>query len=205
MRSFSPSGSSPRPWVASAIWRGPCRSGGCIAKGRATVYTPLWQPTIRGRCSTPSRKPTQSPSASCTRGPARNSRGTARRVTSTLIRNLAQLATPVGNEPRRGKAMRELRVIIRAAIVMRDGRFEFAGAERELPSGLRVDEEVDGAGATALPGLVDAHTHIVFAGTREAEFNRRLSGETYTQIAENGGGIASTVRSTRAATEAELG
>jgi imidazolonepropionase len=121
---------------------------------------------------------------------------------TTLIRNLAQIATPVGGEPRRGTGMRQLRIIDRAAIVIRDGRFAFVGPEADLPD--VHGDEIDGGGATALPGFVDAHTHAVFAGTRENEFNRRLGGETYADIAASGGGIAASVRATRQATETEL-
>ena len=98
--------------------------------------------------------------------------------------------------------MRQLRIIEKAAIAIRDGRFVFVGPESDLPD--LQGEEVDGGGATALPGFVDAHTHAVFAGTRENEFNRRLAGETYADIAASGGGIAASVRATRQATEAEL-
>jgi imidazolonepropionase len=121
-----------------------------------------------------------------------------------LIRNLAQIATATGTTAARGKAMRELRVIDNAALVIDGGRFVYVGAERELPRDLRIDDEVDARGVTAVPGFVDSHTHIPFAGFRESEFNRRLQGETYEQIAASGGGIASTVHATRAATEEQL-
>ncbi|HEU5163507.1 MAG TPA: imidazolonepropionase, partial [Thermoanaerobaculia bacterium] len=123
-----------------------------------------------------------------------------------LIRNLAQLATAAGTAAARGAAMRGIRVVENAAIVIRDGRFAYAGAERDLPESLRgtITDEVDGRCGTALPGFVDSHTHLPFAGARESEFNRRLSGETYEQIAASGGGIASTVNATRAASEADL-
>src|SRR5688572_7442713 len=98
--------------------------------------------------------------------------------------------------------MRQLRIIEKAAIMIRDGRFAFVGPEADLPE--ESGHEIDGGGATALPGFVDAHTHAVFAGTRENEFNRRLGGETYANIAATGGGIAASVRATREATEAEL-
>lgn len=102
--------------------------------------------------------------------------------------------------------MRDLRVIDRSAIVIRDGRFAFVGPESELSPELQgaIDRDFDGAGGTALPAFVDSHTHLPFAGHREAEFNRRLRGETYQQIAASGGGIASTVRATRAASQEEL-
>src|SRR2546423_1138317 len=100
--------------------------------------------------------------------------------------------------------MRELAVYDKAVIVVDDGRFVYVGAERDKPAQPTIDDDFDARGATAIPGFVDSHTHLPFAGFRESEFNRRLRGETYEQIAASGGGIASTVRATRAAPEAEL-
>jgi imidazolonepropionase len=122
----------------------------------------------------------------------------------TLIRNLAQIATPAGIEGRRGAAMRDLVVVRDAAIVIDGDRIDFAGPENDLPSGFRPDREIDARRGTAIPGFVDSHTHLPFDGYRESEFNRRLEGESYADIAASGGGIASTVRSTRAASEARL-
>ncbi|HVR40112.1 MAG TPA: imidazolonepropionase, partial [Thermoanaerobaculia bacterium] len=121
---------------------------------------------------------------------------------SLLIRNLSQIATPTGRTAARGAAMRNLTTYENAVIVIDDGRFAYIGPERDNP--LEIDEDFDARGATAVPGFVDSHTHIPFAGFRESEFNRRLQGETYEQIAASGGGIASTVRSTRKADEEEL-
>ena len=121
-----------------------------------------------------------------------------------LVRNLSQLATPTGRTARRGKAMRELLVVEKPVIVVGDGRFVYAGRESDMPRDLKIDEDFDARGATAVPGFVDSHTHIPFAGLRESEFNRRLQGETYEQIAASGGGIASTVHATRAASEDQL-
>lgn len=122
-----------------------------------------------------------------------------------LVRNLAQVATPRGTGALRGRAMRGLAVVSRAAIVIRDGRFAWVGPEGEVPAEFRAGcDEVDARGGTAIPGFVDSHTHLPFAGARESEFNRRIEGETYAQIAASGGGIASTVRATRNATEQEL-
>ncbi len=125
---------------------------------------------------------------------------------TTLIHNLSQMATPIGNAPRRGSAMRELHVVEHPVIVIENGLFAFAGRETDLPEDLkrRVDIDLDAHGCTAIPGFVDTHTHLPFAGYRESEFNRRLQGESYRDIAASGGGIASTVRSTRAATQDEL-
>jgi len=125
-------------------------------------------------------------------------------LTAFLIRNLSQIATPTGTTGVRASAMRELRIVDHAAIAVNDGRFTFVGRESDVPRDLRIDEDVDARGATALPGFVDSHTHIAFAGYRESEFNRRLRGETYEQIAASGGGIASSVRATRAASEDDL-
>lgn len=125
---------------------------------------------------------------------------------TVLIRNLSQLATPTGHAARSGTAMREISVIDDAAIAIRDGRIAWTGRDREIPADMRrsTEEELDGRRGTVIPGFVDSHTHLPFAGMRESEFNRRLLGETYEQIAASGGGIASTVRSTRAASEEEL-
>jgi imidazolonepropionase len=123
-----------------------------------------------------------------------------------LIRNLSQIATASGNAPKRGRELRELVMRDQSVIVVRDGRFAFIGYESDIDNALRelIIEDYDARGATAVPGFVDSHTHIPFAGYRESEFNRRLQGETYSDIAASGGGIASTVRATRAASEQEL-
>jgi imidazolonepropionase len=109
-----------------------------------------------------------------------------------------------GERAHRGAAMRTLTVHENAVIVVKDGRFAYVGRESEMPSGLTIERDFDARGATAIPGFVDSHTHIPFAGFRESEFNRRLQGETYEQIAASGGGIASTVHATRTASESEL-
>lgn len=88
-----------------------------------------------------------------------------------------------------------------AAVCMHGGTFTFVGASTDAP---RADQDVDGSGLVALPGLVDPHTHLVFAGSRAVDFERRLAGESYSAILEAGGGIHRTVRATQAATDAEL-
>ena len=123
-----------------------------------------------------------------------------------LVRNLSQIATPAGMTGLRGRAIRELRVVEGGVIVIDGERFAWTGVESAMPKEIRsaIRNDFDARGATALPGFVDSHTHIPFAGFRESEFNRRLQGETYEQVAASGGGIASTVKSTRAASEEEL-
>jgi imidazolonepropionase len=78
------------------------------------------------------------------------------------------------------------------------------GAEEDLPAGVRPDRTIELAGRWLTPGLIDCHTHLVFAGQRAAEFARRTAGSSYAEIAREGGGILSTVRATRAASEEAL-
>lgn len=91
-----------------------------------------------------------------------------------------------------------------AALVVEEGRIAWMGRRADLPVAWADAERVDGGGAWATPGFVDPHTHLVFGGDRSGEFNRRLHGVSYAQIAAEGGGIRETVRATRAATVAEL-
>ena len=90
------------------------------------------------------------------------------------------------------------------AIHIRDGLIAWYGPEAELPAGLVSDEEIDLEGRLVTPGLIDCHTHLVYAGKRVADFVERLGGTRYEEIAGGGGGIASTVAATRAADEEAL-
>ena len=94
-------------------------------------------------------------------------------------------------------------LVEQGALAARDDAIAWVGPESALPAG-EVLREVDLAGALVTPGLVDCHTHLVYAGNRYGEFERRLEGASYEEIARAGGGIASTVRATRAANEAQL-
>ena len=90
-----------------------------------------------------------------------------------------------------------------AALAIRDGKIAFAGPASDLPrGGARASHDLGGRWAT--PGLIDCHTHLVYGGNRSGEFEMRLAGASYLEIAEAGGGIRSTVSATRAATEDEL-
>jgi imidazolonepropionase len=110
----------------------------------------------------------------------------------------ARLATLVEGRPGIG-------IVESGAIVARHGRIVFAGPEDELPSWARAAERlVDCQGRWITPALIDCHTHLVYGGDRAHEFELRLAGATYERIAREGGGILSTVRATRAATEDEL-
>ncbi len=97
-----------------------------------------------------------------------------------------------------------LGIVENGAVAARDGRIAWAGPADAMPSGLQAADQVDCGGRWITPGLVDCHTHLVFAGDRSDEFERRLAGESYADIARSGGGIASTVRATRAASEDDL-
>jgi imidazolonepropionase len=115
----------------------------------------------------------------------------------TVWRN-ARLATLAESAPGLG-------IVKRGAVAARDGRIVFAGPEAEIPSALSVQAEVvDCGGRWITPGLIDCHTHLVYGGDRAREFEMRLEGATYEEIARAGGGILSTVTATRAASEAEL-
>ncbi len=118
--------------------------------------------------------------------------------------NIKQLVTLAGpSRPRTGAELRELSIIENATLLCRDGRIEAAGQAPEIaiPPGAEI---VDAGGRIVLPGFVDAHTHPVFAGTRADEYEQRVDGATYVEIAARGGGIRSTVRRTRAATSDDL-
>jgi imidazolonepropionase len=119
-------------------------------------------------------------------------------TTRTSVWRNARLATfdPV---------LRGIGQIVNAAIAVDDDRISFAGPEKELPAQLRSDAvEFDCEQRWITPGLVDCHTHVVYAGHRAAEFEQRLAGTTYEQIARAGGGILSSVRALREASEATL-
>jgi len=122
-----------------------------------------------------------------------------------LIRDLAQIATPTASEaPARGSALREVTVIEDGFVLSASGRIEALGPMRALPRLEGDVEEIDGRGLSAIPGLVDCHTHACFAGDRVGEFALRASGATYEELHAAGGGILSTVRATRSASETEL-
>jgi imidazolonepropionase len=128
-------------------------------------------------------------------------------MTDLLIHNLAEIATAEGSAPRRGADQGRLRRISGAEVVCRDGRIAFVGSpeERRRQLGELPDaERLDGRGGTLIPGFVDPHTHLPWAGSREEEFAARLAGTTYQEIAAAGGGILSTVAATRRAPEEEL-
>ncbi|QDC02159.1 imidazolonepropionase [Mesorhizobium sp. 8] len=102
-------------------------------------------------------------------------------------------------------ALPGLGLVERGAVVAEGGRIVYAGAEADLPAALRTDAEtVDVEGRLITPGLIDCHTHLVYAGNRAHEFELRLKGASYEEVARAGGGIVSSVKALRAASEADL-
>ena len=125
---------------------------------------------------------------------------------SLAVVNCGQLVTVAGPARARvGAELRELGIKQDAAMLVKDGRIAAVGSysdlKTEIPAGIEV---VDAGGRAVLPGFVDAHTHLVFGGDRVGEFEQRVVGKSYQEIAAAGGGIAATLRQTRNATEAEL-
>ena len=124
---------------------------------------------------------------------------------SLLIRGAQQVVTPVGSEARRGAELSAIEVLSATVVRCEEDRIVFVGEESEHDGRFAAaDEILETEGGCILPGFVDPHTHPVWAGSREDEFDRRLRGESYMDIARSGGGINSTVRATRAASEEDL-
>src|SRR5687767_15341096 len=124
-----------------------------------------------------------------------------------VIRHLRQLITCAGGAPRRGVDQRALTIVEDGAIAADGEHIVYAGPEAGLPSVLTTAPDtrvVDGRTLSAVPGFVDGHTHVMFAGDRREELRQRLGGASYAEIAAQGGGIVSTVRATREASEADL-
>ena len=116
------------------------------------------------------------------------------------IIHAGQLVTAIGPaHARRGTALRELGIITDGAVAIRDGAIEWVGPTDQLPD--KTAPEFDAAGKIVLPGFVDAHTHAIFARTRTDEFEWRIQGLPYMEILARGGGILSSVKAVRQATE----
>lgn len=122
------------------------------------------------------------------------------------IINCGQVVTLAGPErPRVGPEMDAIGVIAPGAVFVRNGVIEQVGTSAQIEKSIDANcEVIDAAGRVVLPGFVDAHTHPVFGGTRVDEFEQRIKGATYQEIAARGGGIQSTVNSTRAASLDQL-
>ncbi|HED63992.1 MAG TPA: imidazolonepropionase [Planctomycetes bacterium] len=129
---------------------------------------------------------------------------TALESVDLLVCGCTELATPRGVDATGGTAPGELEVIECGAVAIRAGRIVAVGQEADLRSRFLADEDLDAGGGLVVPGFVDAHTHPVFAGTREEEFEMRTAGKSYVEIARAGGGIVSSVAGVRAASKETL-
>jgi imidazolonepropionase len=126
-------------------------------------------------------------------------------MSSLAVLHASELVTLSGpKRPRVGGELSELGIIRDGGMLVRDGKIERVGPSDEIEQNVSDAEVVDAGGRVVMPGFVDAHTHLVFAGNRLDDFERRARGETYEQISKAGGGICSTVEKTRAASEHDL-
>jgi imidazolonepropionase len=127
-----------------------------------------------------------------------------------LLANIGQLLTLRGdNAPRRGRALSELGIVENAAVLCAGGKIVAAGRQRDVQRHPVVKRrkrigEIDCGGKVVLPGFVDSHTHPVFTAPRLVDFEKRVGGATYEQIAEAGGGIRSSMAGVRQANKAAL-
>ena len=125
----------------------------------------------------------------------------AREKADLLIVNADELITLAGanQKPRIGKQMRELGIINHGALAVKDGRIVAVGKTIEVAKAFKAENVISANGKIVTPGFVDPHTHLVFAGFREEEFQMRVEGASYMEILSAGGGILKTVRETRKA------
>ena len=124
-----------------------------------------------------------------------------------VVKNCSQLLTCEGRIPKRKEALQEVGLLEKGCIASFKGRIVFIGEKKRFKEEVLLEEnciQIDGTGLVGLPGFVDSHTHLPFAGTREEEFVLRLKGYSYQQLAEKGLGIQTTVKSTRQASQKEL-
>jgi imidazolonepropionase len=128
-------------------------------------------------------------------------------IADLLIENADLVATCAGPGPRRGSAQREINALPNATVAGFEGKIVFVGSSHDARSAVTLAPQaqvIDAQGCTVVPGFVDPHTHLVFAGDRRDELRLRLGGATYAEIAAAGGGIVKTVNATRAAKEHDL-
>jgi imidazolonepropionase len=120
-------------------------------------------------------------------------------VPDWLITGCSELLTLRGSVPRRGRNLAEVGIIEDGALLVRGDRIAAVGPRRRIErlSGARRAERLDLGGRVVLPGFVDSHTHLVFPSSRVSDYEQRISGKTYEQIARLGGGIRSTVDALR--------
>jgi len=123
-----------------------------------------------------------------------------------LIENASEVVTLRGGslKPLLGEQMKNLGIIKDGSIAIKEGKIVAIGKTEEIKGKFEGKETVDADEKVVMPGFVDPHTHLVFAGSREEEFEMRIQGFTYMEILEKGEGILKTVRETRKASRDEL-
>jgi imidazolonepropionase len=129
------------------------------------------------------------------------------RQADLAVINCSQLLTCRGPIPKKKQALQDVGLLENGCIASFKGKIIFIGEEEPFKKEVRLEKDnlcIDAKGLTGLPGLVDSHTHLPFAGSREEEFTLRLQGHTYQQLSEKGRGIQATVSATRQATQEQL-
>ena len=123
-------------------------------------------------------------------------------MNTLLLTGISELVTSVGSGAKHGAAMSQLQIIPHAAIAMEGGRISWVGRESEWSG--HSDETIDLGGRAVVPGLIDPHTHAIWAGDRLSDFEARSAGATYEQILAAGGGIWHTIRETEGKSSEEM-
>lgn len=125
---------------------------------------------------------------------------------SYILRHIDELITLAGAASKEARQVKEedLSILKKAAVVVKDGRIAWVGEDKKIPSTYKKLKEKSLKGHTVMPGFVECHTHMIFAGSRANEFEMRLNGMSYQEFAAKGGGILSTVKATRQASEKDL-
>ncbi|MGB8656943.1 MAG: imidazolonepropionase [Candidatus Zixiibacteriota bacterium] len=131
------------------------------------------------------------------------------KIVDVFIQNARQLLTLRSDQqgPRTGKHLEDLAIIEDGAVAISQGAIVAVGSTKEVLEQIKIDKQtkaIDAKDKVILPGFVDCHTHPVFAGTREEEFEMRIKGRTYQEIAASGGGIRSSVKALRSKSKEEL-
>jgi len=124
-----------------------------------------------------------------------------------VVTNCNHLLICGGAIPKRKKILQDVGLLKKVCIASLEGRIVFVGDEKKFREEVQLIDNgisIDGSGLLGLPGFIDSHTHLPFAGTREEEFILRLNGFTYQQLVEKGMGIQTTVKATRKASKEEL-
>jgi imidazolonepropionase len=125
---------------------------------------------------------------------------------SLLLTGISQLLTLRGSAPRRGNSLSDLGIIKDAALLLSDGQIVSVGPRKKIesPAAARRSEKLDLGGRVVLPGFVDSHTHLIHAASRAQEYELKIQGASYEEIARKGGGILNSVKKLRAATSKSL-